>query len=450
MEKHRTFIFDSYRFDKNTKTLVLRYSYDNKLFFDETLEFPTDKKFSNDELVALDNVFKYLHLAAGVSYYKLFVPPEIVVKTMTLNKEQAEFFNNFYRNGLGEFSYRNNITDLWERIKFPYATTTEEKSKSFNVDFELKKRIIIPIGGGKDSAVTLEVVGKHYKDLLLCSIGIAKPIEDIIKISGRKYFRVYRTIPKTLLDLNKILDVIGGYNGHIPISGIVAFILVAASIIYEFDTVLMSNERSANVGNVNFNGITINHQWSKSLEFEKSINIFVKKYILDNFNYISFLRPLSEIHIAKLFANFTKYHGVFVSCNSSFKIEKRVKRWCCNCPKCRFAFLILSVYIRKNELTEIFGKDMLDDERQLYGFMELCGLENHKPFECVGEVEESVYAMLNTDGSFNSDCIVKKIRAMLKDHDVAKLRKTLFTPTDEHMLTNELSKILNDAVSRIY
>ena len=101
---YKTFIFDSYDFDRESKTLRLNYSFDNELNFTETVLFPSKKLLSDEGVEALDNVFRYLHIIAGISYYKLFLPRDIVIKTLRLNKQQADFFNSFYINGLGEFS----------------------------------------------------------------------------------------------------------------------------------------------------------------------------------------------------------------------------------------------------------------------------------------------------------------------------------------------------------
>lgn len=440
MNKYNTFIFESYDFDKYKKILKLRYSYDDDLLFEEIIEFPSDKNLNKEEMFVLDKTFKYLHLACGISYYKLFLPKNIKIKTFQLSRDEADFFNDFYFNGLGEFSYRNNIINLRNIINFPFNDNIYNKSS----DFSLKKRYTIPIGGGKDSITTMEILKKHYNDLLLCSVGTAQAIENTVKISGLDYFKINRKISPNLFEFNNKVDLISGYNGHVPISGILAFILCAASIIYNYDTILMSNERSANVGNVEFNGNTINHQWSKSFEFEKKINNFFKKYIISNFNYISFLRPISEIHIAKIFSKFDKYHNVFISCNKNYKINNRLNHWCCNCDKCRFVFLILSVFLNKEKMIGIFGKNLFNDENNLDGFMELCGFKNFKPFECVGEVEESIYSFLNVHKDFYNDIIVIKMREKIINMQVntQNYYNYLFKPSKEHLLNKELYEIL--------
>ena len=436
----KTFIFDSYFFNKEDKALILKYSYDNTLFFEEKIEFPYDGDIDDNKLMVLDNVFKYLHIACGISYYKLFVPFDIKINTFKLSKNEADFFNSFYLNGLGEFSYRNNITDIAKRINFPY----ENVENSANT-YQLSEKYAIAIGGGKDSITSLEMLKSEIdkEKLLLISVGKALSIDKTMELSGLKYIQPKRTISKTLIELNAKLDEIGGYNGHVPISGILAFIFAACSVIYDFNTSILSNERSANVGNTQFGDRIVNHQWSKSFEFEKMFNDFCHKHMLKNFNYISFLRPLSEIHIAKIFSKFDKYHNVFTSCNKAFKINGRIENWCCDCDKCRFVFLILSVFLNKKQLTNIFGANLFDKQEQLTGFEELCGISGFKPFECVGEVKESVYAILNVNKDFENDYIIREIRKKLPTNiDVKSLENELFNINNNHLLNDKLLRIL--------
>ena len=66
--------------------------------------------------------------------------------------------------------------------------------------------------------------------------------------------------------------------------------------------VALSNEDSANESNIV--GEKINHQYSKSLEFENDFRWFTKNYLTDKIEYFSLLRPLNELQIMKIF---TKY-----------------------------------------------------------------------------------------------------------------------------------------------
>ena len=139
----------------------------------------------------------------------------------------------------------------------------------------------------------------------------------------------------------------GALNGHVPVTGILSFVIAVAAVLYDFNLIAMSNEHSANSGNLVLNGVEINHQYSKSFEFEQDFAKHVASYMLKNLAYVSFLRPLSEIAIAGLFAKLPQYHGVFTSCNKAFSIQEqnRSSGWCCACPKCRFVFLALAPFM---------------------------------------------------------------------------------------------------------
>jgi hypothetical protein len=412
MREQESFIFSKYEF----KGTILRLFYNTDDYeFVEEIDFL--KECPADKTDIFDVACRYLHLVAGISYYKAFLPKNIFIKTKSINKEQADFFNLLYFNGLGEFSYRNNFL---LNINFPFINKGDvDVSK-----IKLKHNIIIPIGGGKDSLVVFELLKKQEQEKTKFYSFVVNPVKtmnDIVDNIGIDSIKITRKISATLLELIKNNN---GYNGHVPITAIIAFISVCASIIYDCDTVAIANEKSASIGNIEWQGRLINHQWSKSEEAEKQINSFIGKYILP-FNYYSPIRNFYEIAIAKKFSEMKKYHSIFSSCNKNFKItaDKKNKTWCCNCPKCCFVFLILSPFLKKQEIVNIFGKNMFDDSTQLDNFEELVGLRGCKPFECVGEIEESILAFLllkNTE--FKNDIIVRKIVNRLNNYDLESLK----------------------------
>ena len=152
--------------------------------------------------------------------------------------------------------------------------------------------------------------------------------------------------------------------------------------------IIVSNEDSSNEGNVK--GTNVNHQYSKSLEFENDFRCYTNNYFNKNIEYFSLLRPLLEIQIAKIFSKYPKYFNLFRSCNLSSKHTGT--NWCCNCPKCLFIFIILSPYIDIDTLTKVFSSNLLDRTDMEKDFIELLGLSTNKPFECVGTYEEVKYA----------------------------------------------------------
>ncbi len=418
----QSFQFTSFDFNPKTGTLLLDYKC-GSYTFQEKIIFP-GSPFDETLVSSLKPVFFLTHIALGISYYKAFCSEKIEIFSGELTLDEANFFNHFYLSGLGEFAIRNDL-NLQGKISFPYSHETREKK----LDINLKDEAFVAVGGGKDSCVTIEML-KSFKPTLF-SVGIARPIEDCIKISSFNSVMVRREISPTLLKLNETGKV---YNGHVPISGMIAFISFCLALLHQKRFVVLSNERSANVGNMKQGMLDVNHQWSKSFEFEESFYKLTKKFSPE-FRYFSILRPLSEIHIAKLFAQkCEKYHSSFTSCNKAFKLDlhKRLNRWCGCCDKCRFVFLILAPFLSRPELIQVFGSNPLNDEMQEVGYKELLGLSGHKPFECVGEVEECRYAwfLLQNRPDWKDDILIQKIK--VEQHE-----GNLFIPSLQHMIPEE-------------
>ncbi len=370
------FIFESYAFDAKTGELKLGYAYSDGTKFTETLTFPTPIPAHNTE--AVDRLFRLLLLVSGTSYYKAKVPEKLVCKAFKMDIATTNWMKKFYQLGLAEFAHVNNI-----KLNINFADGLASPPKP--LELNLPEKILIPVGGGKDSIVTLEMLRDMSPTLFALGgpKGAAEPIADTIKVSGMPSVYVSRVLSPNLMEMNAQ----GALNGHIPITAIVSVIALCCAVLYGYDTVVMSNEASASASN--FDGV--NHQYSKSFEFEVALDEWIKSHVGTGLRYLSFLRPLTEIAIARKFARYSQYHNVFRSCNTAFKQDEaaRGKKWCCNCPKCRFVFMALAPFMDKQNLIDIFGTNMLDDSKQVAGYEELTGAAGAKPFECVGEVEES-------------------------------------------------------------
>ena len=432
----KVFYYKQVNFSQDTGVLSLGYAADDIHQFTETITFPgAPFALSAKEKTALNQIFRLLHISAGISYYKAFLPEQIVIDHYGLTKEEVRFFDNFYLSGLGEFAIRNNL-NLQGKIHFPVSETTERTAVNLNLPYNA----LIPVGGGKDSCLTMELVKSTDLPAVAVSIGHPKPISDCIQKSSLPAIHIERRLDPTLISLNQSGKV---YNGHVPITGILAFILWAAAVLYDKKYVVMSCERSANSGNLKQGNLDINHQYSKSFAFEQDFYRLTQT-VTPDFRYFSLLRPLSEAHIAKLFARYcSAYFPVFTSCNKAFKLDeaKRLSHWCGTCDKCRFVFLILAPFIPKETLVHIVGTDPLNDESQLEGFQELLGIKNHKPFECVGEVAESRWAIhrLADTKEWQDDFIVKT----LADQFPHESEEAIFTPDTNHLIPEDLSDVLD-------
>ncbi len=440
-EQVKSFHFTDRFYDEATKTAHLRYAFnDGAMTFEETITFENAPVLTDGKRrEALDLCLRLLHFAAGVSYYKLYIPDEIKLDNDEMTRAEAAFFDLFYSAGLGEFSFRNNVAP---RISFPRSDAARAKT----ADVRLKKGTVVPVGGGKDSIVSIESLKSAGFSPVLFSVGLPRPIRETMETSGLPSVLVRRRISPDLIAANE--QARGALNGHVPVTGVIAFILMCAAVLYDFTDAVLSNERSANVGNTEKDGRVVNHQWSKSIEFERAFRALTRT-VLPDFRYFSLLRPLSELAIASLFSKIGKYDAVFTSCNKAFKLDerKRLDRWCADCDKCRFVFLALAPFMEKDRLVRVFGTDMLNDPAQIAGYRQLLGLDAFKPFECVGEIEESALALmaLSDRAEWKNDAAVAALSpAVTAKYGNKKdfLIEKVFSLSDNHLIPEEYDDVV--------
>jgi UDP-N-acetyl-alpha-D-muramoyl-L-alanyl-L-glutamate epimerase len=436
---HEEFVFEGYRYDGAASALSLFYGFRNGPRFEERLSFGfPSRELSSADREILDRLLRLILLFAGVSYYKAFIPRTLRCAAFPLDRDTADLLHSFYEHGLGEFAFRNGVS-----LKEHLTIRTQPGPALTAVETALPRWSCVPVGGGKDSIVTLECLRRSGEPLVLFALGDAEPIRATIAVAKLPFLRVQRQLDPLLFALNKA----GALNGHVPITGILSVIALAAAVLHGCDAVVMSNEHSASAPNLIEDGVAVNHQYSKSLGFEADLSTYLTRHISPNLAYFSLLRPLSEVEIARRFSHYPAYFGAFRSCNTAFRqaVAARGRHWCGECPKCRFVFLVLAPFVAKAELVAIFGANLLDDARQVDGFGELCGFARHKPFECVGEVTESAAAMahLANDPQWRCDAVVKRLSfPALRQADPAAWRR-LFETRHPHRLPERYLAMLD-------
>ncbi|MGV9810199.1 hypothetical protein [Micromonospora chersina] len=382
------FTFPSYSIDFATGEVLFDYALtgpDGEQRFTEAVTLPLPAEPVSDETAAtLARVLELLHVVAGVSYYKAAAPPRLVLPA-PLGAAAADLVTAVYTKGLAEYAYRNQLPHVLELRPEVPAGSVEAAAPLDNSD----RRPLSAVGGGKDSIVTLEALRRAGFDPVPFSVNPNHVIVSVNEASDLVPLAARRRIDPVLFDLNAA----GARNGHIPVTAINSLIAVATAVLHGLGPVVMSNERSASDPNLVWQGHEINHQWSKGVEAEGLLRAALAEHAGLTEPYFSLLRSLSELHIARLFADTDRYDAVVTSCNAAFKLRDASERWCRDCPKCRFVFLAMAPFMPRERLTAIFGGDLLADESQIPGYRELLGVDGHKPFECVGEVEESVVAL---------------------------------------------------------
>lgn len=414
---HPHLIYEGYDLVKDDNDLLLNFQFLLKpdIHFQPKLRFKNldpkileqvDNQTNLDP--QLDKLFFHLGLAEIPSYFKAACPPKIIIKHQGQITDQAkDFWHDLLIRGLGEFYYQNQID--FTAPDFIQIELEESKiadnSQSKKFQPIQSSSILVPVGGGKDSSTVLGILEEKklpYDVFLLAPHApAAKKIALFLQKEGlcQKIIELERTIDPLLLTLNHQ----GYLNGHTPFSAYLAFASSTAAYLYGQKNILLGNEASSEEENLLYLGHKINHQYSKSLEFEQKFAKYSQENLFTSENppqYLSLLRSLSELEISKKLCDlaqadqrFAKILTTFKSCN----VGQKNDIWCHDCPKCAFVFTMLSAFLDENFVSaQIFHENLFAKASLQQTFLDLAGFGDKKPFECVGTFKEMREALLLT------------------------------------------------------
>jgi hypothetical protein len=416
--------------DLATGQVSLRYALDDAVEFEERVTIPLGAHTGEVPQAALEGALDLLQLTAGVSYFKAADPPAVDTGALRVTPALAHLATLLYREGLAEFRFTNG-RDVARGPEF--AAGAEAAGADALVSGGAEGPVLVPVGGGKDSVVTVEALKAAGHEITLFSVGDPQPIARTAAIAGRPRLIATRTISPALLELNTR----GGLNGHVPVTAIVSSIALLVALLHGHRAVVMSNERSAGHGSFVRDGVDVNHQFSKGFEAEQALAGAAGE-LAGGVEIFSLLRPASELAIARAFARMTGYHDAFTSCNAVFRIDpaRRAGNWCGDCPKCRFVWLILAPFLGPDQLARIFGRDLYRDETQYDGFAALAGLVDEKPFECVGTEDESAAAvrLAARGGAWDGHPVLARLSAALDAAGIDPDPAPLFSLSEQHIV----------------
>src|SRR5580693_7551870 len=383
------FRYGNWAMDEQLGALTCGYSLDGREFTERVTLVPGPRWHTDAARAAARLVF----LLAGVSYYKTAAPPVIDLGPTALTDAELAFLREFYLQGLGEFAYRNTLDLTPLRIEAHRADARTPGQREPTT----QQRALVPFSGGIDSIVVVERVRRLADAALFVVSGPADrfaAIEQPAAVTGLPVVRAEREIDPRLLRSAEL----GFLNGHVPVTGILSAIAVLAAVLEDRDAVVMSNEWSASVPTLEYDGRPVNHQFSKSDIFETAFRNVLAEASADRLpEYFSWLRDRTELWVGQEFAGLEQYHGSFRSCNKAFYSDKarRFDHWCGQCDKCCFIDLILAPFLPAAALRRIFALtgEPLGNPELAGKFRALLGA-GAKPFECVGEVTECRAAVL--------------------------------------------------------
>jgi hypothetical protein len=431
----RAFRYVDHDFEPATGVLRCRYALDD-LPFEERITFSPTRRDDLDEQ-AIRRAMEMVFLLAGISYFKAAAPLSIRVERLALTPALRRLLLAYYVQGLGEFAFRNGL-DLSELQLLADERTAAPPSTSRE-----KGRPLVPFGGGLDSITTVEGIRAASSDAALFIVSQAgasfDAIENAAQLTGLPIVRASRRLDSKILESNSR----GFRNGHVPVTGIISAIAVAAALLDGRDAVVMSNEWSASSGNVEMSGRVVNHQWSKSLEFEDLFRDAIHESLPNRLDYFSWLRPFSELWVASRFSHLVDYHRHFRSCNRAFAIDPaaRLDHWCGRCDKCCFIDLILAPFMSRTDVESIFDHgEPLANGALLQQFRALLGVgDANKPFECVGDVDECrVALLLSNDRSDRAStpmvsALAEEVRPLIDGNLDSHVRR-LLQPLSKHRI----------------
>ncbi|SEO65095.1 hypothetical protein [Trujillonella endophytica] len=325
----------------------------------------------------LDAALDLVHLVMGTSYYKLRASGRVVVRR-PITKAQLAVAEAAYGPGLGEFAAVN-------RLPLPHVVRwdVEVRDAPALPASGGTAGPLLPVGGGKDSALALVVL----PDGTALAVNPTDAQRDVAGAAGAPLLGVRRRLDPLLH--RRTAE--GGRNGHVPVTAINSAISTLVAVLGGFDPVVFANERSADEETLSVGGVPVNHQYSKSYEFER---LFAAGAAEVGVGYFSLTRQLSELAtVAAVAALPLREH--ILSCNRSYTQRhmggEATQRWCLHCDKCLFTFLMFAVFLTPAEAERMFGGNPLDDPALVDGFRVLWATD--KPFDCVGERAESAAAM---------------------------------------------------------
>ena len=381
------FEYVNWSYDTDSRMLELLYRLGEHRFCERiTYDF---SHVADRPHIDASSAFRQMFLANAISYLKINPFAKISIPRW-ISQQESMFFRTLFLHGLWEYAHENDV-DIRQACVFPKPSNDLHYASDIPIHNE--RDILVPIGGGKDSIVTIELLKSAGYNPIWCIVNPQEAMWETLRIAGiTEYITLRRTLPQNLFTLNELW----ASNGHVPVTALVSLMAASCALMLGISYVAFANERSSSEWNTTWYGVEINHQYSKSFACEKLQDAHIRTHIHPDLQVFSLLRPMYEVQVAQKLSQYPQYHSAFRSCNACFRVHKdRGTNWCGKCPKCAFVFLLLAPFISRPDLESIFGANILADPDMHTTFDQLSATDGTKPFECVGTHEE-VWWCLNT------------------------------------------------------
>ena len=331
-------------------------------------------------------LIRALAVIEAFSYWKALCSPVIEVALPAPDAAELDWWQAFWPGAMGEFFYRNGIDYTDPGFLVIKAAADPEPAGPAGAGSRDGRAHegppLVMFSGGKDSLALTRVIrsrGAPADFFLYNPAARQRGLAESLAGGGR-FVEVRREILPGLLQLNAA----GHPNGHTPFSAYLAIAAMLAGYLRGSQFVVAGNSRSDDEPNVeSYLGRPVNHQWTKSYEFEAALSAYRDRWLPGAPAYSSPLRPLYELQIiASLSGDIDDYLRT-ASCN-----RVRGEGWCRSCAKCAWVFLATAALFGHDCAIRKTGADMFADPRLAGVYAEMAGLAGSKPFECTGSEDE--------------------------------------------------------------
>ncbi len=448
--RHLRFVYRSYTAERTGNRLELRFHFrlEPDIDFRPGIAIESIDRSRIDELDAstINRLAFHLGLIEMLSYWKAAAPRQVVIEAGALDQSQMRWWREVWLRGMGEFFYVNRID--FRSPDYLEISAPAPRARAVQRGLRHARRSLVMLSGGKDSALTLHELHKAGEDFNCVMLNPLPAASGVAAIGGCSHpIVVRRTLDPLLFELNAR----GYLNGHTPFSALLAILGLSCAELFDYDRVVVSNERSADEGNVSFLDADINHQYSKTFAFETAMRGYASQYLTRGISYFSILRPLFELQVCRLFASCSEYFSAFRSCNRA----QNQGAWCGRCPKCLSVFISLSPFVALDTMRAIFGRDLLEQDGLMPLVRGLLGMDGPKPFECVGTRQETLAGLHLTiqrrraRGEPITPALTQVEREVLAPHhDLDALARSILTAwSDNHYLPADLAALLKEQIS---
>lgn len=391
--QYARFTFDRAEFHTASGRVELDYSFagepGRQVRFREQLAFDGVASPADPRLV--DRALRAVHIIGGVSYYKADCPPHFDLGPHRLGSDEAAFYDRLYRSGLQEFLHVNRQQvaeqDLASFLDGVPCRASVPEAPGHPTD--RVGRVLLPFGGGRESVLTAQLLRDRGLDVTLFRLRGHPRITETAQWLGLPLAVCERQLSANLLQMNRV----GALNGHVPVTAFVLAVSLLYAVAHGFDSICMSNERDADEPTVA--GTAINHQWSKSSEFEQAFRGFARDTLGAGTRLFNPARVAGSLAVSHLLARrYPDALGVVTSCNANWRLSGPAeRRWCCRCAKCASTYLSLAPFFAADALQQTFEGAPLHDPEMLPLFRALLGHTPERPFECVAAPREIATAM---------------------------------------------------------